>query len=103
MPRHVDFEFAKAQLRDRIGPELADALLGAPQDNDERIKAQRARVRQLKAILPKSVIARPLVFAALEVAVGFEAWRRMRQDLGLAPADAEQVMRFTVERLIGEA
>ena len=42
-----------AQLRDRIGPELADALLGAPQDNDEQIKAQRARVRQLKAMLPK--------------------------------------------------
>ena len=42
-----------AQLRDPIGPELADALLAAPQDNDEQIKAQRARVKQLTAILPK--------------------------------------------------
>ncbi len=42
-----------AQLRERIGPELADALLGARQDNDGEIKAQRARVKQLKAMLPK--------------------------------------------------
>jgi pyruvate-ferredoxin/flavodoxin oxidoreductase len=41
------------QLRDRIGPELADALLGAPQDNDEQIKVQRTRVRQLKQALQK--------------------------------------------------
>jgi pyruvate-ferredoxin/flavodoxin oxidoreductase len=41
------------QLRDRIGPELADALLGAPQDNDEQIKVQRTRVKQLKQVLQK--------------------------------------------------
>jgi pyruvate-ferredoxin/flavodoxin oxidoreductase len=36
------------QLRDAIGPELADALLAAAQDNDAEIKAQRERVKQLK-------------------------------------------------------
>jgi pyruvate-ferredoxin/flavodoxin oxidoreductase len=36
-----------------IGAELADALLSAPQDNDEQIAAQRARVSQLKGILVK--------------------------------------------------
>jgi pyruvate-ferredoxin/flavodoxin oxidoreductase len=41
------------ELRDVIGPELADALVAAPQDNDEQIAAQRARVLQLKAILAK--------------------------------------------------
>jgi pyruvate-ferredoxin/flavodoxin oxidoreductase len=41
------------QLRADVGPDLADALVGAPQDNDEQIKEQRARVRQLKQILPK--------------------------------------------------
>jgi pyruvate-ferredoxin/flavodoxin oxidoreductase len=41
-----------AELREAIGPELADALLAAPQDNDEQIAAQRARVKQLKKILP---------------------------------------------------
>jgi pyruvate-ferredoxin/flavodoxin oxidoreductase len=41
------------QMRTDIGPELADALLAAPQDNDEQIREQRARVKQLKQILPK--------------------------------------------------
>lgn len=57
----------------------------------------------LTAVLPTSILAMPLLFAALETALGFEAWRRMRQDQGLSPDDAEQVMRFTVERLIGDA
>jgi pyruvate-ferredoxin/flavodoxin oxidoreductase len=39
------------QLREQIGAELADALLGAAQDDDAQIAAQRARVKQLKAKL----------------------------------------------------
>ena len=38
----------------RSGRELAEALLAAPQGNDEQIREQRARVRQLKQILNKS-------------------------------------------------
>jgi pyruvate-ferredoxin/flavodoxin oxidoreductase len=41
------------ELRGAIGEELADALGQAPQDNDEQIAAQRARVAQLKTILGK--------------------------------------------------
>ncbi len=41
------------ELRAEIGEGLADALLDAPQDNDGEIKAQRARVKQLKEILPR--------------------------------------------------
>ena len=41
------------ELRGSIGEELADGLLQAPQDNDEQIAAQRARVVQLKTILAK--------------------------------------------------
>ncbi len=41
------------ELRSEIGEALADALLGAPQDNDEQVAQQRERVKQLKAILPK--------------------------------------------------
>jgi pyruvate-ferredoxin/flavodoxin oxidoreductase len=41
------------QLRENIGPDLADALVSAPQDNDAEIKAQRERVKQLKQILGK--------------------------------------------------
>lgn len=57
----------------------------------------------LKGVLPKAVIARTLLFSALESALGFQAWRRMRQDQGLSPHEAERVMRFTVERLIGDS
>jgi pyruvate-ferredoxin/flavodoxin oxidoreductase len=39
------------ELRGEIGEELTDGLLNAPQDNDEQIKAQRERVKQLRAIL----------------------------------------------------
>jgi pyruvate-ferredoxin/flavodoxin oxidoreductase len=41
------------ELRAEIGEALATALLEAPQDNDEQIRLQRERVKQLKAILPK--------------------------------------------------
>jgi pyruvate/2-oxoacid:ferredoxin oxidoreductase beta subunit/Pyruvate/2-oxoacid:ferredoxin oxidoreductase gamma subunit/dihydroorotate dehydrogenase/Pyruvate/2-oxoacid:ferredoxin oxidoreductase delta subunit len=41
------------QMRDVIGGELADALVGAPQDNDEQIAEQRGRVKQLKQILAR--------------------------------------------------
>jgi len=39
------------RLREVIGAELADALLGAPQDEESQIRAQRARVAELKARL----------------------------------------------------
>jgi pyruvate-ferredoxin/flavodoxin oxidoreductase len=40
------------ELRAEIGEDLAEGLLSAPQDDDEQIRAQRDRVKQLKAILP---------------------------------------------------
>ncbi len=39
------------QLRDAVGGELADALLGADQTSEEGIAAQRARVEELKSVL----------------------------------------------------
>jgi pyruvate-ferredoxin/flavodoxin oxidoreductase len=39
------------ELRGEIGEELADGLLEAPQDTDGEIKAQRERVKRLKALL----------------------------------------------------
>ncbi|MCU0896234.1 MAG: pyruvate:ferredoxin (flavodoxin) oxidoreductase [Burkholderiales bacterium] len=40
------------ELRAEIGEALAEGLLNAPQDDDEQIRAQRERVKALKAILP---------------------------------------------------
>ncbi len=39
------------ELRSEIGEEMADALLDAPQDNDEQVAQQRGRVKRLKEIL----------------------------------------------------
>jgi len=54
------------QLRDEIGAELAEGLLGAPQDNDEQIREQRARVAKLRQVLgstKKPEVARLLAVA----------------------------------------
>ena len=41
------------ELQGELGAELADGLLDAPQDSDDEIAAQRARVKRLKEILPR--------------------------------------------------
>jgi AcrR family transcriptional regulator len=53
----------------------------------------------LCAVLPKLVSSDAVLFSAIEMATSFQAWRRMRQDQGLSSAEAERVLRFTVEQL----
>jgi pyruvate-ferredoxin/flavodoxin oxidoreductase len=63
------------QMRDVIGGELADALVGAPQDNDEQIAAQRVRVKQLKQILaPLSVPEANRLLAVADSLVVRSVW-----------------------------
>ncbi len=54
----------------------------------------------LKGILPDRVTSDATLTAALEMATGFQTWRRLRQDQGLSPEDAESVMAFTVKQLV---
>lgn len=54
----------------------------------------------LKRVLPQKIMNDAVLFHAIEMAVGFQSWRRLRQDQGLSPKDALSVMRFTVERLV---
>jgi AcrR family transcriptional regulator len=56
----------------------------------------------LNAVLPKAIASNTVLFSAIEMATSFQAWRRMRQDQGLSPAEAERVLRFTVENLVGD-
>lgn len=56
----------------------------------------------LNAVLPKSIVSDTVLFSAIEMATSFQAWRRMRQDQGLSPVEAERVLRFTVENLVGD-
>ncbi len=54
----------------------------------------------LASILPAAIRADRTLFSALEMVTGFQAWRRMRQDQGLSPAETEAVTRAIVERLL---
>ncbi|WP_300394549.1 TetR/AcrR family transcriptional regulator [Henriciella sp.] len=54
----------------------------------------------LYGLLSEQVREDENLFAALEMVTAFQTWRRMRQDQGLDPAQAEAVMSRTVEALI---
>lgn len=54
----------------------------------------------LKRVLPQKIMSDVLLFQALEMTTGFQAWRRLRQDQGLSQKDALNVLRFTVDRLL---
>ena len=54
----------------------------------------------LHALLPESVNKDPVLFAAIETAVSFQSWRRLRQDSDLSCEQAADVFRLTMERLV---
>ena len=54
----------------------------------------------LKRVLPQKIVNDAVLFSSIEMATGFEAWRRLRQDQGLSVGDALKVARFAVERML---
>lgn len=54
----------------------------------------------LKRVLPQKIINDAVLFEAIEMTTAFQAWRRLRQDQGLSPKDALNVLRFTVDQLL---
>lgn len=54
----------------------------------------------LDDVLPKTLKTEVVLFSALEMAMGFQAWRHLRQDQGLSVKNAEATMRFAVGRLL---
>jgi len=67
------------------------------EDYHRFLKMERAG---LKRVLPPKIMNDAVLFHAIEMAVGFQTWRRLRQDQGLSPKDALGVMRYTVDRLV---
>ncbi len=55
----------------------------------------------LKRVLPPKIVDDAVLFAAVEMATGFQAWRRLRHDQGLSTKEALAVLRFTVDKLLG--
>lgn len=54
----------------------------------------------LKRVLPAKIVNDAVLFSAIEMATGFQAWRRLRHDQRLSVTDALKVLRFAVERLV---
>jgi AcrR family transcriptional regulator len=68
-------------------------------DYERFIRMER---KSLQEVLPPKVMASPKLFHAIEMATGFQAWRRMRQDQKLSIKDAREVMMFTVDCLLAD-
>ncbi|MFN7179806.1 TetR/AcrR family transcriptional regulator [Hyphomonas sp.] len=54
----------------------------------------------LKVHLPDEILSDPIRFAAIDTALGFQTWRRLRQDLQMPVEEASAVVRLTLDRLI---
>lgn len=54
----------------------------------------------LKRVLPQKVMNDTVLFSSIEMATGFQAWRRLRHDQGLSPKDALNVVRHTIDCLL---
>lgn len=56
----------------------------------------------LQVMLPEPIVADKILFAAVEAAVAFQTWRRLRQDQKLDAPDAEKVVRRTTDALLAD-
>jgi AcrR family transcriptional regulator len=54
----------------------------------------------LSSILPAVIRTDAMLFAALELLLGFQSWRRLRQEQGFSAAQAEAVIQQAVEKLV---
>ena len=56
--------------------------------------------KSLRAVLPESILNDPVRFAALDIALGFPTWQRLRQDRGLSVDQAKDAVKFNIKALI---
>lgn len=95
----------RAQIYERIMPLKVAGSIRRFQssflrrDYDRFVQMEREGILQ---ILPTRIQADTKMVAAIEMATAFQAWRRLRQDQELTPAQAEAVIRLLVEKLLGQ-
>ncbi len=56
----------------------------------------------LKSILPKEISSNRTLFAALETALAFTTWRRLRQDQNLSVENAKESIRLMLNGLVAD-
>jgi len=68
---------------------------------NEHKKLTRLQRQTMLAVLPESIAAQTERIEALDLALSFEAWRRLRQEQKLPPRQAAMVLRRIVRALMG--
>ncbi|MDP2261456.1 MAG: TetR/AcrR family transcriptional regulator [Caulobacter sp.] len=75
----------------------------SPALQEGRARLVRQQREALLAVAPPALTARPQQIAALELAVSFEAWRRLRTDQGASPDEACAIMTWMALALLDGA
>lgn len=75
----------------------------SPALQEGRARLVRQQREALLAMVPPALAARREQIAALELAVSFEAWRRLRTDQGATPDEACQIMTWMALTLLDGA
>jgi AcrR family transcriptional regulator len=101
--RLLELVARRADLYERIFPFRVSGSLRRFQSEvlmDNHRRALLLERSALRAILPDELAADPVLFAALDMVLGFPGWQRLRQDQGLSAGEAETVVTSIVSRLI---
>lgn len=72
----------------------------SPALREGRTRLVRLQREALLAVFPPALAARPEQMAALELAVSFEAWRRLRTDQDASPDKARRIMTWMALALL---
>jgi AcrR family transcriptional regulator len=72
----------------------------SPYLQDEHQELVRLLRQILTFVMPEPVRTDAMLMDALDLALSFESWRRLRYDQRLEPAEAEAVMRYLADRLV---
>jgi AcrR family transcriptional regulator len=75
----------------------------SPALREGRARLVRLQREALRAVAPPALAARPEQMAALELAVSFEAWRRLRTDQDASPDKARRIMTWMALALLDGA
>lgn len=75
----------------------------SPALQEGRARLVRQQREALLAMVPPALAARREQIAALELAVSFEAWRRLRTDQGATPDEARRIMTWMALALLDGA
>jgi hypothetical protein len=75
----------------------------SPALREGRARLIRLQREALLAVTPPALAARPEQMSALELAVSFEAWRRLRTDQDASPDEARRIMTWMALALLDGA